>query len=79
MVAAELQTVQQVAGARTLNELGSILTNPAHPLHFLKVINSSTFSQRLMAPMCKSERYRKSFIPAAIRLYKFLQRINKRI
>ena len=63
------QTVQKVAEARTLNKLGTIMTNPAHPLHSRKMINSGTFSQRLIAPMCKSERYRKSFIPAAIRFY----------
>ncbi len=45
------------------------MDNTTHPLHALKVINSSTFSQRLIVPMCKSERYRKSFIPAAIRFY----------
>ena len=69
VVGAELEMVQQVAGTRTLNRLGSILANPAHPLHSLKVVNNSTFSQRLIAPVCKSERYRKSFIPTAIRLY----------
>ncbi|KAL0969788.1 hypothetical protein UPYG_G00232300 [Umbra pygmaea] len=60
VVGAELGTVQQVAGARTLIKLGSILANPAHPLNLLKVMNSSTFSQRLLAPRCKSERYRRA-------------------
>ena len=50
-------------------KLGSIMSNPTRPLHALKVIKSSTFSQRLIAPMCKTERYRKSSIPAAIRFY----------
>ena len=69
VIGAEQQTVQQVAEARTLKKLCSIMNNPTHPLHALKVIKSSTFSQRLIAPLCKTERCRKSFIPAAIRFY----------
>jgi len=57
-----------MAEARTLNKLRSILTNPAHPIHHLKVVNG-TFSQRLITPMCKWERYRKSSKPATIRLF----------
>ena len=69
VIGAEQQTVQQVAEARTLNKLCSIMTKSTHPLHALKVIKSSTFGQRLIAPMCKIERCRKSFIPDAIRFY----------
>ena len=29
----------------------------------------STFSQRLIAPKCTTERHRKSFLPVAIKLY----------
>ena len=69
VVGAEQLKVQQVAEARILNKLASIMANPAHPLHALKVIKNSTFSQRLIIPMCKTERYRTSCIPAAIRFY----------
>ena len=69
VVGAEQLKVQQVAEARILNKLASIMSNPTHPLHALKVIKNSTFSQRLIAPICKTERYRKSCIPAAIRFY----------
>ena len=69
VVGADQLKVQQVAEARILNKLASIMANPAHPLHALKVIKNSTFSQRLIIPMCKTERYRTSCIPAAIRFY----------
>ena len=67
VVRAEQQTVQQVAEARTLNKLRSIMTNPTHPLHALKVIKSSTFSQRLIAPCAKLRGT--GSVPAAIKFY----------
>ena len=35
----------------------SIMNNPTNPLHALEVYKRRTFSQRLIAPKCKTERY----------------------
>ncbi len=67
VVGIELDTVQQVAERRILSKLRSIMNNPSHSLHALGVMNSSTFSHRLIATKCKSERSRKSFLSVAIR------------
>ena len=39
----------------------------SHPLH--ETVQSCSFSKRLLHPACKKERFRRSFIPSAIRLY----------
>ncbi|KAM3873389.1 myelin-associated glycoprotein-like [Diretmus argenteus] len=65
----ELEQIQQVAERRMLTKLHSILDNPAHSLHALEVVQLSTFSRRLIPPKCRTERYRKSFLIAAIRLF----------
>ncbi|XP_072006908.1 leucine-rich repeat-containing protein 2 isoform X1 [Engystomops pustulosus] len=64
-----LDTVQVVAERRTLCKLKSILENSSHPLHETVVALGSIFSDRLLHPKCERERYRKSFLPAAIRLF----------
>lgn len=50
-------------------KLKSIKDNSFHPLHETVVSLSSSFSSRLLHPKCKNERYRRSFIPAAVRLF----------
>lgn len=72
VVGIEFDTAQQVAEWRILSKLRSVMNNPSHSLHALGVINSSTFSHRLIAPKCKSERSKKSFLSVAIRLFKVL-------
>ncbi len=67
VVCIEFDTVQQVAERRILSKLRSIMNNPSHSLHALGVMNSSNFSHRLIAPKCKSEHSRKSFLSVAIR------------
>ncbi len=67
VVCIEFDTVQKMAERRILSKLRSIMNNPSHSLHALGVMNSSTFSHRLIAPKCKSEHSRKSFLSVAIR------------
>ena len=64
-----LDTVEEVANNRTRTKLLAIMDNPSHPLHDTVKGQKSTFSNRLLHPSCKNERYRKSFLPTAIRLY----------
>ncbi|KAI4879583.1 hypothetical protein NFI96_026537 [Prochilodus magdalenae] len=46
-----------------------MLKNLSHPMyHSLEALGSS-FSARLLHPRCVKERYRRSFLPAAVRLY----------
>ena len=52
-----------------LCKLHSILDNSTHPLHQVLTLHRSTFSNRLIPPLCKTERQRKSFLPVAIRLF----------
>ncbi|XP_054872156.1 uncharacterized protein LOC111569300 [Amphiprion ocellaris] len=64
-----LDSIEEVGERRMLAKLTSIMDNPSHPLHDTVGSLSSSFSSRLRHPPCKKERYRRSFIPSAIRLY----------
>ncbi|XP_054866081.1 uncharacterized protein LOC129348770 [Amphiprion ocellaris] len=64
-----LDSIEEVGERRMLSKLTSIMDNPSHPLHDTVGSLSSSFSSRLRHPPCKKERYRRSFIPSAIRLY----------
>ncbi|XP_078810605.1 uncharacterized protein LOC144994967 [Oryzias latipes] len=64
-----LESIEEVADRRMLAKLTSIMDNPSHPLHQTVEALTSSFSTRLLHPQCKKERYRRSFLPTAIRLY----------
>ncbi|TKS65892.1 RNA-directed DNA polymerase from mobile element jockey [Collichthys lucidus] len=64
-----LDSTEEVGERRMLAKLTSIMDNPSHPLHDTVGSLSSSFSSRLIHPWCKKERFRRSFIPAAVRLY----------
>lgn len=64
-----LDTVQEVGERRMVAKLSSLLKNASHPLYETVTSLSSSFSDRLLHPKCLKERYRRSFLPAAIRLY----------
>ena len=64
-----LETIEQVGERRMLAKLISIMDNTSHPLHGTLRALSSSFSSRLLHPQCKKERYRRSFIPSAVRLF----------
>lgn len=69
IIGEELVPLEVVAEKRIMSKLLTILDNTSHPLHDVFVNLRSNFSWRLIPPRCKSERYRKSFVPTAIRLY----------
>jgi len=47
----------------------SILSNRSHSLHDTVVAQQSSHSDQLLSISCRTERFRRSFVPAAIRLY----------
>ncbi|GAA6097714.1 glutamate receptor 1a [Tachysurus ichikawai] len=64
-----LDTVQEVGERRMVAKLSSLLENDSHPLYETVSALSSSFSDRLLHPKYLKERYRRSFLPAAIRVY----------
>ena len=64
-----LESIEEVGERRMLAKLTSIMDNTSHPLHDTVGALSSSFSSRLLQPRCRKERYRRSFIPTAIRLF----------
>lgn len=69
VLGSELEKVQQVAERRMLSKLKSVTINPAQSPHAPEVTDSSIFTQTLIAPKCKPEHLRRSFIPAATGLF----------
>ena len=46
-----------------------MMDNISHPMQDNIGALSSSFSDRLLHPKCVKERYRRSFLPAAVRLF----------
>ncbi|KAK0147719.1 hypothetical protein N1851_012571 [Merluccius polli] len=64
-----LDSVREVGDRRVLTKVSSMLDNESHPLHGDLTELRSSFSDRLLHPRCVKERYRRSFLPAAVRLH----------
>ncbi len=69
VVGLELDSLESVAERRMKDKIKAILENPSHPLHDELWQMGSSFSHRIIPPRCKTERFRRSFVPAAIRLH----------
>ena len=69
VVGTKLVTLEEVVETRILTKLLLFMNNPSHPLHNTLDKLKSSFSNRFIQPRCTKERYRKSFLPTAIRLY----------
>ncbi|XP_060770815.1 uncharacterized protein LOC132881852 [Neoarius graeffei] len=65
----ELESLTSVAERRALSKLLSIMDNVHHPLHSAIIRQKSSFSGRLLSLPCTTDRFRKSFVPQAIRLF----------
>ena len=73
-----LDSVEKVGDRRVLAKLTAMLDQESHPLHYSLSALESSFSGRLIHPRCSKERYRNSFLPAAVRLYnEHVKRNNK--
>ncbi|KAJ0022335.1 hypothetical protein NQD34_009825 [Periophthalmus magnuspinnatus] len=64
-----LDSVQEVGDRRVLANVISMLGHESHPLQDALSVLESSFSDRLIHPCCVKERFRRSFLPAAVRLY----------
>uniref|UniRef100_A0A1A8PFW7 Reverse transcriptase domain-containing protein n=1 Tax=Nothobranchius pienaari TaxID=704102 RepID=A0A1A8PFW7_9TELE len=64
-----LENLEEVSERRMLKKLLSIMDNPSHPMHAHMMDHRSTRSKRLIAPKCRTDRHRKSFVPVAIGLF----------
>ncbi|TWW57314.1 putative RNA-directed DNA polymerase from transposon BS [Takifugu flavidus] len=64
-----LDSVEVVGNGRMMAKLSSMLNNTSHPLQDTLAALGSSFSERLLHPRCVKERYRRSFLPAAVRLH----------
>ncbi|MCI4375714.1 hypothetical protein PGIGA_G00113330 [Pangasianodon gigas] len=66
------ESLEAVVERCTQKKLEAILEYPDHPLHNTLMDQRSSCSGRLTSVRCRTERYRSSFIPTAIRLYNTL-------
>ncbi|TWW53320.1 hypothetical protein D4764_0013870 [Takifugu flavidus] len=64
-----LDSVEVVGNGRMMAKLSSMLNNMSHPLQDTLTALGSSFSERLLHPRCVKERYRRSFLLAAVRLH----------
>ncbi|TWW80173.1 hypothetical protein D4764_10G0012030 [Takifugu flavidus] len=64
-----LYSVEVVGNGRMMAKLSSMLNNTSHPLQDTLTALGSSFSERLLHPHCVKERYRRSLVPAAVRLH----------
>ncbi|MBN3314359.1 RTJK polymerase, partial [Atractosteus spatula] len=69
VIGSGLDPLEVVAERTMVSKPEAIMDNVSHPLYDMLVEMKSTFSNRLIHPWCDRERYRRSFLPSAIRLY----------
>lgn len=62
-------TIDDIAQVRMTDKLINMMNHECHPLYDLVHACESSFSSRLIQPRCYKERYRRSFLPTAIRFY----------
>ena len=64
-----LDSLETTISKRTKTKLNSILCFDGHPLYPVFDALRSSFSNRLIMPPCSTERFRKSFVPAAVKYF----------
>ena len=64
-----LDSVEVVGERRMTAKLSAMMSNDSHPMKDSISALESTFSDRLLHPRCVKERFRRSFLPAAVRLH----------
>ncbi len=62
-------SVEVVGERRMMAKLSSLMENMSHPMQDTLTTLGSSFSNRLLHLRCVKERYCRSFLPAAVRLY----------
>ena len=66
-----LDPVEVVGQRRMMAKLSSLMDNQSHPLQDTITALGSSFSNRLIHRKCLKQRYHRSFLPAAVRLYNY--------
>ena len=69
VVGRRLDPLSAVVEQRMRRKLYSVLDNNRHPLHSILAGQRSSCSERLISLRCRAERFRRSFVPIAIRLF----------
>ena len=69
-----LEPLELIVQKRMLHKLMKMMKDSSHPLHQTVIKQKSVFSERLLQVHCRSERYKRSFLPAAISLHNQNQR-----
>ena len=69
VVGLKLDSVEDVVERSTLRKVETILKNMDHPLHNTLMDQRANGGGRLLSLRCRTERFRRSFVPTAIRLY----------
>ena len=64
-----LEPLELIVQKRMLHKLMKMMEDSSHPLHDTVIKQQSVFSERLLQVRCKTERYKRSFLPAAISLH----------
>ena len=68
VVGLPLDSLETIIARRTRSKLNSISFGD-HPLHNIFLALRSSFSNRFRVPSCSTERYRKSFVPTAVKFF----------
>ena len=69
VVGRRLDPLSSVVEQWMRRKLYSVLENNKHPLRSILAGQRSSCSERLISLRCKTERFRRSFVPTAIRLF----------
>uniref|UniRef100_A0A665T724 Reverse transcriptase domain-containing protein n=1 Tax=Echeneis naucrates TaxID=173247 RepID=A0A665T724_ECHNA len=69
VVGTKLDSLVTVAERRSRNKLLAIMDNASHPLQPVISAQKSLLSDRLLLPRCRTNRFKDSFVPRAIKLY----------
>lgn len=69
VVEVKLDSLTVLSEKRMLHKIKVILDSVSNLLHNVLVRHRSSFSTKLIAPQCTTERHKKSFLPVAIKLY----------
>lgn len=69
VVGVKLDSVGAVVERCMKTRVQAILSNTKHPLHDTLVAQKSSRNTRLLSVRCRTERYKRSFIPAAVSFY----------
>ena len=63
------ESLETTMGKRMEKKLDAIFNNNEHPLYGVMISLRSNFSGRLLMPRCSTERFRRSFVPSAVKFF----------